>query len=299
MTPVATRVPDWAANLEGVSIRGPARVLGVSLEGPNVVALHARADPGQWVVAKHYTDNSGAGAAAAMTAVRKALEELDDPPLAVPKVLDWNGRRRVLLQALAPGRPLLPELQSTRRRAALHAAARALACLHRTPVPVGRVTGVAEHLTDLVRPHPGVVALELPDIGARVRDVTATLAAWPQPPSEVVPPVAIHRDAHARQMFLDGPRVWLVDWDLYARGDAALDVANFAVYLRTRLGSGAAAAAADFVEAYLAAGTDVTARLPRFIALTYVRLIAKNARLRRPGWQARIRVYLDRAEHAL
>jgi aminoglycoside phosphotransferase (APT) family kinase protein len=297
MKPLPTSVPDWAAHLEGVAYRGPARVLGVSEAGPNVVAVHARADPTQWVVAKHYRDDSGSGAAAAMTALREALAQLDDPPLAVPRVLDWNKRRRVLLQSLAPGRPLLPELQSARRRFALRAAGRALACLHRTPVQVGRVTGMTEHLTELVRPHPDVLALDLPAIGARVRAVTATLTAGSRP-AEAARPVAIHRDAHPRQMFLDGPRLWVVDWDLYARGDAALDVANFAVYLRTHLEQGAAAAEI-FVEAYLGAGTDVTARLPRFIALTYVRLIAKSARLRRPDWQERIRVYLDRAERAL
>lgn len=298
MRPVAAIVPDWAAGLEGVSSRGPARVLGVGLEGPNVVAVHARANPRQWVVAKQYRDHSGAGVAAAMTALRKALERVDEPSLAVPEALAWSGRRRVLLQSLAPGHPLLPELQSTGRRAALRAAGRALACLHGLPVRVGRIAGIADHLTDLVRPHPDVVAVGMPAIGDRMRAVTAALAAWPRPCTDVRA-VAIHRDAHARQMFLDGPRVWLVDWDLFARGDAALDVANFAVYLRTHLSGDADAAASVFVDAYVASGADVTSRLPRFIALTYVRLIAKHWRLRRPGWQRRIRLYLDRAERAL
>lgn len=298
MRPGTAVVPDWAAGLKGVTARAPARVLGIGPAGPHVVALSTRSVPSHVVVAKRYCDGSGAGAAAAMTALRNALERVDEPSLAVPKVLDWNGRRRVLLQSLAPGRPLLPELQSTGRRAALRAAGRALACLHSTPVQVGRVAGVAEHLTDLVRPHPDVVALDLPAIGARMRAVTATLAVRP-PSSNDRQAVAIHRDAHARQMFLDGPRVWLVDWDLFARGDAALDVANFAVYLHTHLSGQADGAVREFVEAYVAAGTDVTARLPRFIALTYVRLIAKNWRQRRPGWQRRVRLYLDRAERAL
>ena len=291
-------VPDWAASLKGVSNGEAARVLGVGPEGPNVVALPAGADPGAWVVAKLYRDHSGAGAAAAMTALRRALARLDEPPLAVPRVLEWNAGRRVLRQSLAPGRPLLEELHSTRRRVALQAAGRALACLHRTPLRVGRVAGMAEHLNQLVRPHPDVVARELPEIGHSLRAVTAALAAG-SPSSDVARPVPIHRDAHPRQMLIDGPRIWLVDWDLYARGDAALDVANFIVYLRTHLATGAAAAAADFVEAYVCAGTDVTARLPRFVALTYVRLIAKHARLRRPGWHERVRIYLDRAERAL
>ena len=298
MRPAAAIVPDWASDLAGVTTRGPARVLGIGPAGPHVVAVSTHSVPSHMVVAKRYGDDSGASAAAAMTALRKALEQVEGPPLAVPRVLDWNVRRRVLVQSLAPGRPLLPELQSPRRRAALRAAGRALACLHRTPVRVGRVTDVAEHLADLVRPHPDVVALDLPAIGARMRAVTATLAAWP-PSSNGMRPVAIHRDAHARQMFLDGPRVWLVDWDLFARGDAALDVANFAVYLCTHLSGHADAAAWAFIEAYVAAGTDVTARLPQFIALTYVRLIAKNWRQRRPGWQRRIRLYLDRAERTL
>ena len=171
MSATAAVVPEWAAALMSVSSGGATRVLGVGPEGPNVMALQTQADPGAWVVAKHYRDDAGAGAGAgaAMTALRQALAELEDPPLAIPRVLEWDDRRRVLLQSLAPGRPLLAELHSTRRRVALRATGRALACLHRTPVRVGRLAGMAEHLAQLVRPHPDVVALDLPAIGDRMR----------------------------------------------------------------------------------------------------------------------------------
>ncbi len=289
--------PRWAT-FERLSALTRVRVLGHGPEGPNVMAMRASSAASPWLVAKHYSDASGANAATAMQAVGRALATRDRPPLAVPSVLAWHGRRRVLVQSLAPGRPLLPELQSPRRRAAVRAAAQALACLHSLPVRAGRVTSVSDHLAELVRPRPVVLAGKLPALGARVRAVTAALHARPHMTS-AERPVAIHRDAHARQMFLDGDRVWLVDWDLYARGDAALDVANFAVYLRTHLPHGGARAAAHFVDDYISVSSDVSERLPLFVALTYVRLVAKNTRQRLPGWQARVREYLDRAERAL
>ena len=37
----------------------------------------------------------------------------------------------------------------------------------------------------------------------------------------------IHRDFYPAQVLLDGARLWLIDFDLYCKGDPALDVGNF------------------------------------------------------------------------
>jgi len=37
----------------------------------------------------------------------------------------------------------------------------------------------------------------------------------------------IHRDFYADQLIVDGPRLYLIDFDLYCEGDAGLDVGNF------------------------------------------------------------------------
>jgi hypothetical protein len=42
-----------------------------------------------------------------------------------------------------------------------------------------------------------------------------------------LPPKAIHRDFYADQVLVSGEKVYLLDFDLYALGDPALDVGNF------------------------------------------------------------------------
>jgi aminoglycoside phosphotransferase (APT) family kinase protein len=109
----------------------------------------------------------------------------------------------------------------------------------------------------------------------------------------------IHRDFHARQVFLSRTKVWVVDWDLFAHGDPALDVANVCVYFETHVTRDPSGAAASALEGYVrAAGDGVVERLPAFRALTYLRLASKAFRLQRPGWRLRLDAMLDRAERA-
>jgi aminoglycoside phosphotransferase (APT) family kinase protein len=37
----------------------------------------------------------------------------------------------------------------------------------------------------------------------------------------------IHRDFYSDQVIVDGPRLYLIDFDLYCLGDPALDIGNF------------------------------------------------------------------------
>lgn len=297
MTGAVGPAPEW---LPGgwAPHTGRVRVLGSTTQGPHVVAVRTTAPGVPSAVAKRYRDRSGGRAARAMIAVGKVLATDKDAPLAIPGVIAWNSRRRVLVQTLAPGRPLLGELQGERWQRALAAVAGALVYLHTAPIPAGRPTGLADHLADLVRPHPRLTARAVPWTARRLNAVTDVLEARAAAAS-IVHASAIHRDVHARQMFVTGSQVWLVDWDLFACGDPALDVANFAVYLTTHLGARGPAAATAFVDAYVSAGTDISPRLPVFMALTYVRLVSKACRLRRPGWALRMRHYLERAERLL
>jgi aminoglycoside phosphotransferase (APT) family kinase protein len=142
------------------------------------------------------------------------------------------------------------------------------------------------------------VARVVPGLASRIDEVAAALRRW----QAAAPPVAsvpIHRDAHPRQMTLDGTRVWLVDWDLAARGDAALDVANFALYLRTRLANDGEGAAQAFLAAYHTHGSDVSGRLGPFTACMALRLVCKTWRLRPPDWRAHTAALLTLAERAL
>ena len=217
--------------------------------------------------------------------------------LAVPRVLGWDRRRGVLTQSRAPGVPLRPCLSTAGRQRTLAMAARALAALHGSGVPLGPATGMRDHVADLIHPDPDQMARAVPDLASRLAALTRGLRHWtPAAPSPVVP---IHRDCHPRQMLLEGDRVWLVDWDLAARGDAALDVANFAVYLQTHLATRAEAAAAAFLDAYAAHRPLSAAHVAACTAFTRLRLAVKQWRLRRPDWRRRAARLLDDAERAL
>lgn len=290
------RAPQWLNDALSWAAGTRVRILGERSGQPHVLLLpRAPARPGR-TVAKRYVDDSGAMAAASMQCVRAGLAALDRPTLAVPEAAAWHTRARVLEQSATHGRPLLTLLRSPSWREAAVAAARALACLHALPGR-GRVTTIADHLRELVRPAPAVTAAAVPALASRILAVERALLShtWNDPPA----PVPIHRDAHARQMTLDGPRVWIVDWDLYARGDAALDVANFAVYVHTHVPGRGRAARKVFLEAYGAIAPGPMARLPTYTALTYLRLVSKVCRLRHPGWRRRADLYLGRAEAAL
>ncbi|MEZ5417537.1 MAG: phosphotransferase [Vicinamibacterales bacterium] len=282
----AARVVPAARHVEALGmVDGRVHVIAAGGTGPSAV------------VAKRYLPPArGTAAVKAMRAIGRRLDG-PDAPLAVPAVLHWDAARGVLLQARAPGQALRARLSTPGRPVALAAAARALAALHACGAAAGRVTGMADHVADLIHPHPRVMAARVPALAARVLAVTDALDHWVPPAG--APAVPIHRDAHPRQMLLDGGRVWLVDWDLAARGDAALDVANFAMYLRTHLASGADAAAERFLDAYAAHHRVTPAGIAAATALTCLRLAVKRWRLARPGWRHHASRLLVRAERAL
>lgn len=293
--PAIATAPGWVRALRpGVA---HVRILGARDGTPHVVALDGHG--GETFVLKRYDDGRGPHAVRTMRAIHRALATSGGcTALAVPAVHRWHAHAEVLVQAAVPGRPLLPLLATPHRRAALRAAARALAALHTSGARTSPAATMADHLADLIHPPPEHVARAVPSLGPRIRAVAAALRRW-QAAAPAVPAVPIHRDAHPRQMTLDRHRVWLVDWDLAARGDAALDVANFALYLRTRLARGGDLAAATFLAAYRREGVDVDGRLDAFTACMALRLVCKAWRLRAPGWQARMAALLTRAERHL
>lgn len=298
MTRRTLAAPDWVRALRPAVRR--VELLGARDGIAHVVGVRAAgAGPGDGpLVFKRYDDGRGPHAARAMRAVGRALRAGNDAALAVPAVHRWHAGAGVLVQAAVPGRALLPLLGTRRRHRALVQAAGALAALHTSGARVGPDTTMTDHVAELIHPRPDVVAGAVPALGPRIHAVATALRRW----QAAAPPVAavpIHRDAHPRQMTLDGPRVWLVDWDLAACGDAALDVANFALYLRTRLDHDGDGASEAFLDAYCARGVDVADRLDAFTACMALRLVCKTWRLRPPGWQARMAALLTLAERAV
>lgn len=108
-------------------------------------------------------------------------------------------------------------------------------------------------------------------------------------------PGSIHRDFYADQLLIDGPRVYLLDFDLFCRGDPMLDVGNFIGHLveqAVRLGDAEALAerAADFAERYSElTGRNCLNEADSYATLTLARHIAISARMpERRKWTPRL-----------
>ncbi len=175
--------------------------------------------------------------------------------------------------AALPGRTL-HELLTGEDEAAVGAARRlgtALAALHAsTPAPGAPVHDAAAERAVLTR------WLRL----ASAHGVLRRPVELPEVPRGDVPLVPVHRDLHDKQVLVDDRgELGLLDFDLAAAGDPALDVANLLVHLELRVHQGhcstelGVAAAEAFLEGY-APGPGVLRRLAYYEATARCRLVA-------------------------
>jgi len=254
----------------------------------------AEGDP---LIAKCYADDTGQKTRRIMTLVNRALEKIADPVLAVPEALCYDPARRCLVQRRVDGTPYFFLPGTPQFVPALRRAGEALSQLHRLELPSERARSVEEHLSDLIRPHPLVLAEKLPELQQRISALVSELKSADRRSAGEILARPVHRDFHLRQLFLEGDRVWLIDWDLFAFGDPALDVGNFLMYLETRLDTGQAAAAEVFLEGYFRRGDPgVRSRIGLYKGLNYLRRAAKHCRLGAPGWPSRSAAMVTRAE---
>lgn len=216
--------------------------------------------------------------------------------IGVPQPLAYVPEMRMLVQASAPGL----RLDELSLRGPIDAQARrsaeALAWLHRCEALAGpphnghgSANGHAllqpYTLIDELRgleDYRARLAQVRPDALPAVQALHAALLDW----AAALPPapqaVPLHRDFYYSQVIFDGPRLHLIDFDLLALGDPAIDVANFGAHL-AYLGleqfgdvQRFAAEAARFCEAYCAAGVvnaTFPARVAFYQATTFFRLL--------------------------
>jgi aminoglycoside phosphotransferase (APT) family kinase protein len=252
---------------------------------------------GDPLIAKCYADDTGRQTRRNMTLVTRALEKIPDPVLAVPKTLCYDSARRCLVQQRVDGTPYFFLAGTPQFFSALRRAGEALSELHRLELPSERAKSLEEHLSDLVHPHPLVLAEKLPELRQRIYAVLSALKSAARRSAGEILACPVHRDFHLRQLFLEGDRVWLIDWDLFAFGDPALDVGNFLMYLETRLDPGQPAAAEAFLEGYFRRGDPaVRSRIGLYMGLNYLRRAAKHCRLGAPGWPSGSAEMVTRAE---
>jgi hypothetical protein len=197
-------------------------------------------------------------------------------PVRVPRVLAADAGGGRLTTAALPGRPLHELLDTPAAVPACRALGAALAALHAAPVPAGTPrhdaaaeAAVLHRWTDLARAWGAADVAVPPAVLEELRTGGSG------------PAVPLHRDLHDRQVLVadDGP-VGLLDFDLLAAGEPALDLANLLAHLSLRQRQGlvddARPLRAAVLEGYRLE-PEVAARVPVHEVVTRARLAAVYA----------------------
>jgi glycosyltransferase involved in cell wall biosynthesis/thiamine kinase-like enzyme len=176
----------------------------------------------------------------------------------VPCALAYVPEMRMVVQERATGATLNALVTAPGLRTRIVRSAEGLAKLHNTRWTTGEPLGrylLADELANLDR-FMRELAQARPPSAAAVSEIAEALRAWAQRLPALEAPTPIHRDFYYSQVLFDGPRLVLIDFDLFALGDPAIDVANFIAHLHflglDRLGhlDALAAEASAFMEAY-------------------------------------------------
>jgi len=165
-----------------------------------------------------------------LEALRRAgLEHGPRSQVAVPRPLGSLDAWNMTFQEAAPGRLLnemLPEPGAEGRMAQV---AEALAALHQSGVAPARRHDLNDEF-EILGPRLDDAAERAPHWRGRIERVRDGCAARAARLPEAGP-TGLHRDFYPDQVMVDGPRTTLLDLDLFAGGDPALDVGNFSAHL--------------------------------------------------------------------
>lgn len=147
-------------------------------------------------------------------------------PAALGEVAEYN----MWLQAKVPGRPLSFACRERWIQEAVRAAD-AIYKLHTSPVTSTRSHTIDDEMAILSQ---RLETLAAANDGRRSRRLRRVLQACRRLAGRLAlrPVTIIHRDFYHDQVLINGDRVWLVDLDLCAHGDPALDLGNFVAHLR-------------------------------------------------------------------
>ncbi len=160
------------------------------------------------------------------------LQALSDGPFAVgrfrvPQLLAFVPEENLVVYRACTGTPLT-ELDDRRALDGVRDAARWLATLHTSSVPMPRTFDASQEVAST---HDWAAAVgryspELLEPADRIASLWAS--SGPDSPSEERVP--IHKDFHAGHLLI-GDQVWVIDLDEARFGDRAFDLAHFCAYL--------------------------------------------------------------------
>lgn len=160
-----------------------------------------------------------------------ALSRRDALAPTVAEPLGYTADTRAFWQAQARGEPLVQVLRRGAGESLAQRVAQAFALLHEAPTALaGAPPRDRAHWLAEIRRRQTKISRTAPELAARAQRLAEALAAasaeLPEPPL-----VLIHGDCHADQLWVDGERVVLFDFDEFTLGDPMEDLAEFLVKL--------------------------------------------------------------------
>jgi phosphotransferase family enzyme len=220
---------------------------------------------------------------------RTGFDDQSADGVSVPEPIGFLPDLGVWFQRRAPGTVATELLDRPGAEELMTRVARAACKIHRSGVPVNRIHTMGDEVR-ILRERLSVLAETWPHWALRIQRMLSAserLAASVPAPAAA----AIHRDFYPDQVIVAGDRLYLIDFDLYCSGDAALDIGNFLGHLieqalRTK-GDPAGYAALEEVLAegfYALAGPGVRSAVEAYRDLTLMRHIQLSTLLedRRP-----------------
>ncbi|MFT5363195.1 MAG: Ser/Thr protein kinase RdoA (MazF antagonist) [Dinoroseobacter sp.] len=138
----------------------------------------------------------------------------------VPAMAGTFAQPALWLQKAVEGRVLSELLDTGDAKAAMHRTGRALAALHNCPPQTSRRWTHDNEFAVLAKALSSPYHADLLSVAKRRLDTLPT-----------APLVGLHRDFYFDQVLVGPETLWLVDLDLHARGDAAVDIGNFIAHL--------------------------------------------------------------------
>ncbi len=157
----------------------------------------------------------------------------------VPDSLAYIPEMRMQVQACAPGETLNELAERMNISPLIPLAARGLAKLHNLPIPIpangeGPVDLdsylLGDEMANLER-FTASLAIDRPYAMPTVFSLRDQLLAWAERLPSLPAATPIHRDFYYSQLLFHNGELTLIDFDLFALGDPAIDVANFIAHL--------------------------------------------------------------------